>query len=175
MFRSRSRRARSTPALSLAPAAPFGETPPLSPAERDDLADAATARSDERSAVRREVCATVLVQSARTGASREGWIADLSADGMRARVAARCELGDEIPLSFRPPRWGRREELLVRGEVVRVSGADCGGERELGVRFVALPAPLRARLEASLVGSPPPLPRGGALATAWSGAAELVG
>lgn len=122
--------------------------------------------SDERGAMRREYRASCLVQSTSTGALREGRVLDLSPEGMRVAVDFGAELGDELLLSFRPPRWVRREELLARTQVVRV---DQGARRELdlGLRFVNLPAPLRIELDACLRGLPPPLPHPGTRAAHW--------
>ena len=138
MLRSRPR--RSAPALTLAP--------------------------EGRRTLRREAQGRCLVQSARTGALREADALDVSPDGMRLVVRANVQVGDELLLAFRPPRWPRREELLARAEVVRATVGD-DGERDVGVRFVALPRALRAQLASVLAGTPPPLPR-------WMPADDLV-
>jgi hypothetical protein len=119
-----------------------------------------------RRALRREAIIRCLVQNARSGSLREATVYDLSPDGMRLGLRSDVQVGDELLLSFRPPRWQRREELLARADVVRVTLGD-GGERDIAVRYIAMPAALRTQLSAALIGVPPPLPR-------WVPADDLV-
>lgn len=130
-------------------------------------------RSDERITLRREVHTPVLVQSARTGLQREGRILDLSPRGARVVVDMPVEHGEELLLSFRPPRWVRREHLLARAEVARVDPG-VASERDLGVRFVELPRTVAIELDACLRGTPPPLPRPGAKTAQWVSDDEVV-
>ena len=128
-----------------------------------ELSSLGAVRADERVAMRREYRASCLVQSTSTGALREGRVLDLSPEGMRVAVDFGAELGDELLLSFRPPRWVRREELLARTQVVRVERG-AGRELDLGLRFESLPHALRVELDACLRGLPPPLPLPGSRA-----------
>ena len=118
--------------------------------------DSGPVHLEERRTLRREALLDVLVQSARTGIARRAQALDLSPDGMRLVAQLGASIGDELLLSFRPPRWSRREPLLARALVVRVSRRD--DARDLGLRFVAMPETLRAELELALRGTPPPLP-----------------
>lgn len=68
--------------------------------------------------------------------------------------------GDEVVLSFTPPRMA--QPYLVTGLVRRVELHRRNGEHDrsgMAIEFVDLPSHCEAALRATLIGFPPPLPR----------------
>jgi hypothetical protein len=87
---------------------------------------------------------------------------DLSSDGAWLATDLPVEVGEQLVLTFRPPRWpaGVRP-VRLRAEVVRVSLPRRRGDLRaagMGIRFLGLDPALRATLATTLRGLPPPLP-----------------
>lgn len=87
---------------------------------------------------------------------------DLSPQGIWLESALPLELGDEVVLAFRPPRWPKGCEVMVFGAVRRVDlrrRASDPRRAGMGIEFLDLAVGDEGELTASLRGLPPPLPR----------------
>lgn len=115
-----------------------------------------------RSTVRRAVRLCCVVRSSLWDGAAPHLLTDLSIDGAWLATDLPLEAGEQLVLTFRPPRWPAGQlPLRLRAEVVR---AELPRRRNdlrragMGVRFLDLDSALRARLAGTLRGLPPPLP-----------------
>lgn len=86
---------------------------------------------------------------------------DLSDEGLWLQSQLPLEVGDEVLVSFRPPRWQSSVPVTALASVVRVGlfrrrpDAAASG---MGLRFTEIDEAASAALSACLRGLPPPLP-----------------
>lgn len=89
-------------------------------------------------------------------------VTDLSPLGLWIATPLPLETGEEVLVSFTPPRGPRRRDLILVGEVVRAVLRRRRSDDEptgMGVEFRGMLPHERAVLHACLFGLPPPLPR----------------
>ena len=87
---------------------------------------------------------------------------DLSPYGIWVESQFPLSLGDVAVLTFRPPRWRERAEVIVFGAVRRVElrrRASDPRASGMGIEFLDLDDEEAEQLTRTLVGLPPPLPR----------------
>ena len=88
---------------------------------------------------------------------------DLSPEGLWLSTNLALELGEQVVMSFRPPRWPEWAwPVTALGEVVRVSLPRRRGDRHppgMGVRFNEIDPDACQQMAQLLRGLPPPLPR----------------
>lgn len=118
--------------------------------------------SSRRGALRRAVRMCCVVRSSLWDGAAPHLMTDLSSDGAWLATDLPVEVGEQLVLTFRPPRWptGTRP-VRLRGEVVRVELPRRRGDLRpagMGVRFLGLDPAMRAKLASTLRGLPPPLP-----------------
>jgi len=85
---------------------------------------------------------------------------DLSPFGAWIETPFPLDIGAELLLTFRPPRWAERR-IVCLADVVRVALRRRRRERRLsgmGVRFTDMAGEVQVALSDVLVGMPPPLP-----------------
>jgi hypothetical protein len=115
-----------------------------------------------RTAMRRAVRMCCVVRSALWDGAAPHLVTDLSSDGAWLSTDLPLDAGDQVVLTFRPPRWPAGQlPVRVRAEVVRVELPRRRGDlRQAGmaVRFLGLDPNMRTRLATLLRGMPPPLP-----------------
>lgn len=86
---------------------------------------------------------------------------DLSDEGLWLQSQLPLEVGEQLIVSFRPPRWQGQEPITALAEVARVGMYRRRPDRAssgMGLRFVELDDTLSVALRESLRGLPPPLP-----------------
>jgi hypothetical protein len=115
-----------------------------------------------RSVLRRAVRTCCVVRSSLWDGAAPHLMTDLSADGAWLATDLPLEAGEQLVLTFRPPRWPAGQlPVRLRAEVVRVELPRRRGDLRqagMGVRFLGLDPAMRARLSKTLRGLPPPLP-----------------
>ncbi len=87
-------------------------------------------------------------------------VTDLSDEGFWLRTALPIECGEQVLVSFSPPRWPKAEPLVAMASVVRVSMSRRRIDHEhsgMGLSLLDLDPQDRSLLRASLQGLPPPL------------------
>lgn len=89
-------------------------------------------------------------------------VTDLSDEGLWLRTGLPIECGEQVMVSFAPPRWPRNEPLVALASVVRVAMPRRREDHEhsgMGLRLVDLSPDERHLLRVALRGLPPPLKR----------------
>jgi len=86
-------------------------------------------------------------------------VTNLTPHGLWIETPFPLEIGDEMIVSFTPPRWRRDREIVTCGAVRRVDlrRREAGGG--MGIEFLDLGEGERSELTATLRGLPPPLPK----------------
>jgi hypothetical protein len=87
-------------------------------------------------------------------------VTDLSDEGLWLRTALPIECGEQVLVSFSPPRWPKAEPLVAMASVVRVSMSRRRVDHEhsgMALSLLDLDPQDRSMLRASLQGLPPPL------------------
>jgi hypothetical protein len=115
-----------------------------------------------RSAMRRGVRMCCVVRSALWDGAAPYVVTDISSDGAWLSTELPLDAGDQVVLTFRPPRWPAGQlPVRVRAEVVRVELPRRRSDLRqagMGVRFLGLDPNVRTHLATVLRGLPPPLP-----------------
>jgi len=89
-------------------------------------------------------------------------VTDLSDEGLWLRTGLPIECGEQVMVSFAPPRWPRSEPLVALAAVVRVAMPRRREDHEhsgMGLRLIDLSPDERQLLRGVLRGLPPPLKR----------------
>ena len=125
--------------------------------------------ASRRTAMRRAVRMCCVVRSALWDGAAPHLVTDLSSDGAWLATELPLDAGDQLVMTFRPPRWPAGQlPVRLRAEVVRVELPRRRGDLRqagMGVRFLGLDPNMRSRLATVLLGLPPPLPMLAALPT----------
>jgi len=116
-----------------------------------------------RGALRRAVQLECAIQSPLWEGSAFYLATDLSPEGLWLSTNLALELGDQLIVSFRPPRWPDWAwPVTALAEVVRVSLPRRRGDRQpsgMGVRFSEIDPDASQQMAQLMRGLPPPLPR----------------
>ena len=87
-------------------------------------------------------------------------VTDLSEDGLWLRTGLPIECGEQVLVSFAPPRWPKERPLVAMASVVRVAMSRRRSDNDqcgMGLRLLDLDPEERDLLRTSLRGLPPPL------------------
>lgn len=118
--------------------------------------------ANARKALRRAVHLECETRSALWDETAPLLATDLSTEGIWLNSDLPLDVGEQLVLSFRPPRWPEWGwPVTVLAEVVRVAlprRREDRGLAGMGLRFLDLDPEQGARMASSLRGLPPPLP-----------------
>jgi hypothetical protein len=115
-----------------------------------------------RGSVRRAVSVEAAVASDYWDGSIPLLATDLSPEGLWLESDLPLDVGEEVLVTLRPPRWTEEQPLIAIAEVARVGLFRRQRERRasgMGLRFVELERAHAELLRATLRGLPPPLPK----------------
>lgn len=119
-----------------------------------------TSLSYKRRSVRRAVSLECEIESNLWDGQVPYRVTDLSEDGLWLRTGLPIECGEQVLVSFAPPRWPNARPLVAMASVVRVAMSRRRSDNEqcgMGLRLLDLDPQERALLRTSLRGLPPPL------------------